>query len=180
VVFLRDVLRGVGVVDGPELDAGVLVHEVVEALATDRGGRDDPVPVRELAGARDDAPLDQVDETLCEQLGVHTKVGMIPEHAEDLVRQHAYPDLQRRAVRDALGDVLQEPIVYLAHRAGREFREGIVGLAPACDLADVHLVLAEGPRHLVVDLEKQGHLPDHGRHVLGVGTQREVTVAVWR
>ena len=93
MVFLRDVLRGVGVVDGPELDAGILVHEVVEAPATDRGGRDDPVPVRELAGARDDAPLDQVDETFCEQLRVHAKVGVIPQGAQDIVRQRAYPYL---------------------------------------------------------------------------------------
>ena len=49
-------------------------------------GRDDPVPVRELAGARDDASLDQVDEPVCEQLGVHTEVGVVAQQAEHLVR----------------------------------------------------------------------------------------------
>jgi hypothetical protein len=92
----------------------------------------------------------------------------------------AYPYLQRRTVGDALGDVLHDPAVRLALLTAREFYQRVVGLAPARYLADVHLVLAEGSGHPAVDLKEKGSLPDHGRHILGVCTEREVPVAVWR
>jgi len=44
----------------------------------------------------------------------------------------------------------------------------------------VELILPEGAGHLVVHLDEERDLPDHGGHVLGVAPEREVAVPVGR
>src|SRR5215211_906389 len=75
-VLDRDVALVVGVVDGPELDARILLHELIQSLASDRVGRNDFVSVGALAGAVDHTFLDQVDEPVREKFGVDPKIFM--------------------------------------------------------------------------------------------------------
>ena len=91
------------------------------------------------------------------------------------------PDLDRRAVRDALDDELRR----CAHRSRsgrgrRDLDEGSVDLGPARDLADVELVPTERARHAGVDLEEERHRSDERRDVVAVRAQREVAMTVHR
>ena len=51
-----------------------------------------------------DAALDEVDDPVGQQLGVDAEVAVVAQRVEHRVRDAADPDLQRRAVGDALHD----------------------------------------------------------------------------
>src|SRR5215211_4120873 len=104
-IFSRNVALVVGVVDWPELDAWILLHKLVQTLASQGVGRDRFVPVGALAVASDDASLDKVHEPVGEQLGVDPKLLVVAQQPEYLIRNGADPGLQRGAVGYALCDV---------------------------------------------------------------------------
>jgi hypothetical protein len=135
VILPGDVAGIVGVVDGPELYAGVPVHELVQSPASQRVGRDDLVPVGALAGAVDDPLLDEIYEPIGEQFGVHAEVLMIAQQLQHLVRDRPDPGLQRGPVRDALRDKLGDPAVGILGWSRRQLRERVIGFAPPDDLA---------------------------------------------
>ena len=101
-------------INGPELYARILLHELVEPLAPQGVRRHDLVAVVALAGAGDDAPLDEIDEPVGEELRVDPEVLVLPKQPEYLVGDGAYPRLQRGAVRYALGDVPGDLAVVLS------------------------------------------------------------------
>src|SRR4051794_21603329 len=88
-----------------QLDARVVVDEVVDALRADDERADDLASVQRLAGASDDAGLDQVDNAIREQLGVDPELVVVPEGRGCRVRDRPNPELERRAVLDQSGDV---------------------------------------------------------------------------
>jgi hypothetical protein len=59
-IFSCNVALVVGVVDGTELDAGILLHELLQTVAAQRVARDGFVPVAALAGAGDNSVLYKV------------------------------------------------------------------------------------------------------------------------
>jgi hypothetical protein len=59
-IFSCNVALVVGVVDWPELDAGILLHELIQTVAAQCVARDDFVPVAALAGAGDNSVLYKV------------------------------------------------------------------------------------------------------------------------
>ena len=65
-------------------------------------------------------------------------------------------------------------------RRGGHLDERVVGLAPADDLADVHLVAPERPGHLLVGFEEEPGPADERGDVVGVEPEAEVAVAVGR
>src|SRR5262249_28608375 len=99
-VLARDGPRIVRVVDRPELDPRVLVNDLEEPARPERAGRDDPVAMRALPGAGDDATLDEVDEGLAEQLRVNAELAMIAQQPQHGVRPPADARLDRAAIRD--------------------------------------------------------------------------------
>ncbi len=75
-----------------------------------------------LRGAGDHAALDQVDDAVAQQLGVHAELAVVAQQAEHAVGHRADPGLQRRAVGDALGHQLGDRPVAVAHRRARAAR----------------------------------------------------------
>jgi hypothetical protein len=65
-IFSCNVPVVVGVVDGPELDAGILRYELVQTVAAQRVARDGFVPVVALAGTCNNAVLYEVYEPVRE------------------------------------------------------------------------------------------------------------------
>jgi len=86
VILFGEVARVVSVADRPELDAGILVCDVVQSLASEGGGRDDPVAVGQLVGARNHTLLHEVDKLVREQLRVCAEACVLSEQVQDLVR----------------------------------------------------------------------------------------------
>src|SRR5215472_8800427 len=76
VVLTADVARIVGVVDRPELDPGVVADELEQSKAAERRGRNALAAVSLLGGAGHGAALDEVDEALAEELGVHAEIAV--------------------------------------------------------------------------------------------------------
>ena len=67
-----------------------------------------------LAGAGDDAPLDQVDQPVGQQLGVDAQVAVVAEPLQQGVGDGADAGLDGGAVGDPLGHVLGDGAVDLA------------------------------------------------------------------
>ncbi len=88
---------------------------------------------------------------------------MIGEQVQNLIRNRADPGLDRGRIGDSLDHQLGDPAVGLGRFARRHLDQRVVGFAPARDLADVDLVLAERPRELRVGLEEERHLADQRR-----------------
>src|SRR5262249_2305722 len=87
-------------VDRLEEEARVVIDEIVETpRAHGPAGDDAARPVR-LAGARDDALVDQVDEGLRDHVGVDAEMAPVPQVAEHGVGHAPEPDLDGRAVAD--------------------------------------------------------------------------------
>jgi hypothetical protein len=131
-----------------------------------------------LAGAGDDAAVDEVDEPVGEQFRVDAEVAVPRQGAEDGVTDAADADLQRRAIGDLLHDCSSDALVALVRKRRRDLDERTRRLAPPDDLRDVDLVEPERARHPRIGLEEEGHASDHRRHVLGVRPEAEVTVGV--
>jgi hypothetical protein len=75
--------------------------------------------------------------------GTGTSLAMVAEELEDGVRHGTDPRLERAAVGDALRDEGRDAPVQIGGRPRRELDHRRVGLAPADDLTDMQLVLAE-------------------------------------
>ena len=180
LILLGDPPRVVRVVDRPELDPRVLVQEGKELPGPHGAGRHGLTAVRALTCPGDHPALDEIDEALREELGVHAEFAMVVEKTEHVLGNRADADLQRGAVGDSLGHERCDPAVGVALRMGGNLEEGRVGLAPTDDLTDVDLVVAEGPRHVRIYLDEKGHPPDQGRGIAGLASEREVAVRIRR
>ena len=136
--------------------------------------------VQPLAGAGDHAALDEMDEGVGEQLGMHAEVAVLGQTPEECTRDRPDAGLDRRPVRDPLGHVRSDPCIDLGRSGRRHLDEGPVDLGPAVHLAHVDLVSSERAGHTGVDLEEERHISDERRDVVAVGAEREVPVAVHR
>ena len=172
-------MRGiVHVVDGREFDHRVLVDEVVEPLRTEAERRDHLAPLPLLVHAGDHTALDEIDRAVREEFGVDAEVSMVAQERQDRVGHGTDAGLQGGAVGDPLGDECADAEIGIAGRFRCNFDERAIGDAPRSDLREVHLVAPERARHLRVGLDVERHLSDERRHVVGVGTERHVAVAV--
>src|SRR5215210_776452 len=151
-----------------------------ESAASQGVSRDGLVAVGALAGAGDDTSLYKIYKPISEQLGVDPKLLVVAQQPEYLIRNRADPGLQRSAVRYPLCDVPGDLAVGLSYGTRWYFAKRVVGLAPPDDLADMHLILAVGAGHPVVHLDEEGSFSDQCRHIISVGAQREVAVAIRR
>ncbi len=133
-----------------------------------------------FADAVDHAGLDQIDDTVGEQLGVDTEVAMVHQGGHDRVRDGADAGLQGGPVGDPFGDVVGDRAVEVVGFAWLDLDERAVRPAPPFDLADVELVAAERARHVFGDLEEEPGPPDEAGRVVGRDAEREVAVAVGR
>ena len=105
---------------------------------------------------------------------------MVAQRREDRVRDRPDPCLDRGSVRDALGHEGRDAIVELGGCRWDHLDQGVVGLAPSDDLADVHLVSPEGAGHAWVGLQEEPSSPDERGDVVRVQPEAEVSVAVGR
>ena len=177
---LRDPPRVVDEVDRQQLDRPVVVQPVVEALGPEAERRLDLVAPQPLVDAGDRAAIDEIDDAVGQQLGVDAEVAVVAQRLEHGVGDPADADLQRRPVGDVLDDGGRDRPVAVVRLRGRHLHQRPVRLAPAQQLGRVDLVEPERPRHPRVDLEEERHAPDQRGHVVRVGAEREVPVAIRR
>src|SRR5215510_10830363 len=76
-LLLGDDPRVVHVVDGQHLDGRVLVQEGIQGVGAQGERAHDLAGAQPLAGAGHDAPLDQVDQAVGQQLGVDAQVAVV-------------------------------------------------------------------------------------------------------
>ena len=124
--------------------------------------------------------LDELDEGVGEQLGVHAEIAVLPQSSQQRIGDRPDAGLDRGAVWDALGDQRRDALVHIGGLGQRHLDERPVDLGPPRHLADVHLVAPEGAGHAGVDLEEERHPTDEWGDVVTVRTEREVAVAVHR
>ena len=167
-------------VDREELHRGVLVQEVVEDLGAERERRHHLAWCRALPCSGHHAALDEVDERVREQLGVDTEVLVVDQAGQQRVGDGADAHLDGGTVADARGDVGGDALV--DGRRGRrlDLDQRPVDCHPAGHLTAVDLVATERPRHALVHLEEERHLPDERSDVVAAGAEGEVPVAVHR
>ena len=103
---------------------------------------------------------------------------MVRQGGEDGVGDGADTRLDRRPVRDPLGDEARNPIVDLRARRRSHLDQRPVYLDPPENLADMNLVAPERAWLLGVGLEEEPGAPDERRRVVGVDSQTEVAVSI--
>ena len=108
VVLAGDHQGVVGVIDGPELDGGIVVEVFVGRLVAHAEGGHGLAPVEGLAAVVDDPFLHQLHHSVAQQFGVDAQVVLLAQIGEDRVGQAAVPDLNRVAVLDDPGHVLAD------------------------------------------------------------------------
>ena len=160
LVLLADDERVVDVLGGVEREQGVVVDVVVELLGAHAEAGDDLAPVGGLLGAGDDAGLDQVDDGVGEHLGVDAEVLLLLEELDHRVGDAADAHLEGGAVLHERGDVLADgrssrsgpsPVGLVGEGVCR-LDERLVHRDEDVEVVDVHEAVAQGPRHLRVDL----------------------------
>lgn len=110
----------------------VLVEPLVEASGAERERRDQFVRPQRLARAGHDALLDEVDDSVEEQLRVDAEVAVIAELGEHRVRDRPDADLERRAVGNEFDGSLRDRRVTLVGQRGRDPYERLVALTRWC------------------------------------------------
>ena len=146
-----------GVVDvlGPvQLDDRVVVDKPIEPLGANDEPGDDLARVECLAAVGDDPGLDQVDDAVRKELGVNAQIAFVVQKAEHRIRDGPDPHLHGGAVGDQVGDMARDLGRQLALALARHLGlcQGIVDRDDVVDAADVDKSVAEGARHLLVDL----------------------------
>ena len=124
------------------------------------------------------ARFDEVDEAVGEQLGVHAEVLVVTQGGQDGVGDRSDPRLDRRSVRDALRDECSDGRVGLVGFRRFGLHQRAVDPTPPGDLRDVHRVVTEGARHVLVRLQEHRPGAEESADVVGIGAQAEVAVAV--
>ena len=172
----------VGEVDRPHLDHRVVVDEVVEPRRCPSGTRSRSC--RGCAPWR--RPVTTPASTRSTTASVNISVWM-PRSCLSVRamrgrrRDRADPELERRAVRDELGDVLADPPLDVADRRAGVLVRRDVDLDGEVDVVDVDEAVAERPRHRPVELDDDRlRGPDGGVHRLDARAERAEAVRVGR
>ncbi|OPZ59249.1 MAG: hypothetical protein BWY87_01098 [Deltaproteobacteria bacterium ADurb.Bin510] len=158
LVVLGDHEGIVGVAAGMEFEERVVVDIVVEPAAAHAETGDHLAGVDLLLAVGDDAGLDQVDDAVRDDLGMDAQVAFVEQVWKDRAGNAADTGLDRGLVLDQVGDVLADALDHVARGLGFEFDQAGVVLDKGVDLADVQKAVAQGARHVGIDL---------GHHVLG-------------
>lgn len=107
--------------DGLEAEQGIAVDRVVQVTAAHRKAGDDLAAVLRLRAPGQHALLDQGQQRVGDDVGVHAQVAAVADVLKRLVRDAAQADLQRGAVLDGAGDVAADALDHLGRdpcRAG--------------------------------------------------------------
>ena len=118
----------VDVADRPQLERGILGQELVQASCTQGEGADGLGAVQLLGHSRHHAPVDEIHDTVGDQLGVHTQVRVAVQRGQDGVGDRADTGLDRCPVRDSLGEVRGDAVVDVRGRWRGHLHQRVVGL----------------------------------------------------
>ncbi len=180
----REGADDVGVVreiDGPHLDHGVVVNEVVEAGRAHHERRHDLAAVAFLGIAGDHAGLDELHHGVREHLGVDPEVVFVGESQGGRRRDGPDPQLEGRAIGHEFRDVLPDPPLHIPDARACDGVRQHVHLDRQVDVVDVDEALAERPRHRLIDLHDHGLRRIDGRvHRLDAGPERAEAMGIGR
>ncbi len=125
--------------------------------------------------------LDHVDHAVGEELGVDAQVLVVGQVLQHRVGDAADTHLQGGAVGDHAGNVLADLEVQLGTAALRRQRNGVVHLDDAVQPADVDEAVAQGARHLPVDLgDDDARFLGRGFGGAHLDAEAAEAVLVWR
>ncbi len=177
LVVLANQGRVVRSVAGMKLDEQVVVHELEQARRARDEARHRAAWVHLLLLVRDDAALDQRDQPIGEHLGVHAELELVAEQREHRIGNAADTHLQRGAILDQLGDMLADLALDRPRCAHGPRMQRSVRMDERAHPSERHHRVAQGARHLLVDLGDD-HRGRVGRRLGSVDGGAEGAVAV--
>ncbi len=143
-------------VDRVKSEAGIVVHEVVEAPRTHRpAGRD---------GTRYNTRGDEVDDRLADHVGVNRQVPPVGQVGEHLVRYPAQTDLKGGSIFDESRDVPGDLLSHFAGGLVQVLHDGRLHRNEAGNPINRDPAVARGARHGGIDLSDHGARRQRGGH----------------
>ncbi len=178
---LPDERRVVRAIARMELNGRVVVHELEQASRSGDETGDGPSPMDVLQFVRHHAGLDQIDDTVREHLRVDAELVLAEQAPQRGVRNRADPHLQRRAIGDQGRHLFADGVLDRRRRDRLEHVQRAVRMDERVKAIEGDERVAEGARHLLVDLRDQMASRVRGRkRRVDRGAERAVAVPVRR
>ena len=174
-----DASRIVDVGRGPELTAGLSATKSYNRCVPSTNVPTVLVRLLRLRAPVTTPDRDQPDHA-SDSSSVDAERAMVAEAGEDRVRDRADAGLDRRAVRDPLGDERRDPPVHLLGLERRNLRPAAPRCGsslPPCERCSWLRPEVRG-MHALASTKKRA--ADEARRVVGAGAERQVAVAVRR
>ena len=181
VVVLARQIRVVGEIDRVHFQPRVAVQEVIQLFRTQRERRHHLARQVIFLAVGHHAGFDQRHDAVANHLGVHAQVVLVRQLHHHRIRNAAVADLQRRAVRDHVSDVLADGFLHRADFWQPDFHQRLVAFRQRGDLRDMDVAVAVGKRHVRIDLQHHGAgVFQRGHRVIGRQREREKAMLVHR
>ncbi len=167
----RDVVRIVRVA---QVDCSALLGEVAQPPCPEQSAGDAAPRIAAFVGVGDDAALDQVDQHVGDDAGMHAELAMVVERTGDRRRQRADAELHGRAI----GDQRSNPLRHRAFDCGRlgirHVDDAVVTLDQHVDVRALQAGIAAHGRERGVDQrDHQARRADHRLREVGDDAERE-------
>src|SRR5215467_409858 len=134
-------------IDWQEFEKWIVVYEVIEPPSPKAVASDDTVAMTRLAATGHDARLDQVHNSIGDDIAMDTEIAAILQITQRLIWNAPQSDLQRRAVVDDRGDIARYALRNLADLWMKILRDRGIDFHQRIEAVEMHKALAVGARH---------------------------------
>jgi hypothetical protein len=139
IVILGNIIDIANVGNGKRRDHRVSIHKIIELSAAESEAAYDFVSVQGLFFAVDHPLVYEGHHGICEHLGMDSEILFVLKLEAHCVCDISYTELQARAVRDLFDDILGDFPVVLIRRSIGQYREVMIRMANAFDLAYMNM-----------------------------------------